>query len=58
MDNQAKDLKLEKDRMTLSQTRKGKSVKRKLENARKKESKLLKKIGSKDCMWKFYLLWK
>ena len=37
MDNQAKDLKLEKDRMTLSQTRKGKSVKRKLENARKKK---------------------
>ena len=49
MDKQAKDLKLEKDRTRLSQMRK-KSAKRELENARKKEIKLLKKTGSKDCM--------
>ena len=50
MDNQAKDLKLEKVRMRLLQTRKEKSAERELKNARKKESKLLKKTGSKDCM--------
>ena len=37
MDNQAKDLKLEKDRTRLSETRK-KSAKRELENAKKKEA--------------------
>ena len=50
MDNQAKNLKLEKDIMRLSQTRKEKSSKSELENARKIESGLLKKTGSKDCM--------
>ena len=50
MDNWAKDLKLEKDRIRLLQTRKEKSSKRELENARKIESKLLKKTGSKYCM--------
>ena len=50
MDNKTKDLKLEKDKKRLSQTRKEKSAKRELENARKKESKLLRKTGSKDCM--------
>ena len=49
MDNQAKDLKLEKDKKRLSQTRKEKIAKRELDNARKK-SKLLKKTGFKDCM--------
>ena len=44
MDNQAKDLKLEKHRTRLSETRK-KSTKRELENVRKK---LLKKTGTKD----------
>ena len=48
MDNQTKDLKLEKDRTSLSKTRKEKNAKRKLENA--KNIKLLKKTGSKDCM--------
>ena len=43
IDNQTKDLKLEKNKKRLSQMRKEKSAKRKLENARKKESKLLKK---------------
>ena len=38
MDNQARDLKLEKDKTSLSQTRKEKSAKRELENARKKAS--------------------
>ena len=37
MDNQAKDLKLEKDRTRLSETRK-KSAKRELENAKKKKA--------------------
>ena len=50
MDNKAKDLKLKKDRMRLSQTRKEKSSKRKLENARKIQRKLLKKTEAKDCM--------
>ena len=50
MDNQTKDLKLEKYKKRLSQTRKEKSVERELENARKKEIKLLKKTGSTDCM--------
>ena len=50
MDNRAKDLKVEKDKKRLSQTRKEKSAKRELENARKEESKLLKKTGFKDCM--------
>ena len=50
MDNESKDLKLEKDKKSLSQTREEKSAKKKLENARNKESKLLKKSGSKDCM--------
>ena len=49
MDNQAKDLKLEKDRSRLSQTRNEKSAKKELENARKKENKLVKKTRSKDC---------
>ena len=43
------DLKLEKDRMRLSQTRKEKSSKRELENARTIESKLSMKTESKDC---------
>ena len=55
MHNQAKDLKLEKYRTRLLQTRKEKNAKRELENARKKESKLLKKTRSKDCMKKFYV---
>ena len=42
MDNQAKDLKLRKEER--------KNAKRELENVWKKESKLLKKTGSKDCM--------
>ena len=50
MDNQAEDLKLEKDRTRLLQMRKEKSAKRKLENARKKESKFLKKTGFKNDM--------
>ena len=50
MNNQAKDLKVEKDGARLSQTRKENNVKRELENARKKERKLLKKTGSEDCM--------
>ena len=50
MDNQAKDLKLEKDGARLLQTRKEKNAKRELENVRKKESKFLKKTGFKDCM--------
>ena len=36
MDNQAKNLKLEKDTTRLTQMRKQKSAKRELENARKK----------------------
>ena len=52
MDDQTKDLKLEKCRKRLSQTRK-KSAKT---EARKKESKFLKRTGSKDCMYKFHLL--
>ena len=43
MDNQAKDLKLEKDKKKLSLTREEKSAKRELENISKKESKLLKR---------------
>ena len=50
MDNQAMDLKLKKDRTRLSQTKKEKSAKRERENARKIESKVLKKTGWKDCM--------
>ena len=50
MDNQTKDLKLEKDKKRLSQTRKGKSAKRELENARKEERKLLKKTESKIAL--------
>ena len=51
MDNEVKDLKPDKDRTRLSQTRKEKNAKRELENAGKKERKLLKKkTGSKDCM--------
>ena len=42
MDNQVKDLKLEKDRTRLSQTRKEKSAKREIENARKKRNQALK----------------
>ena len=38
MDNQTKDLKLEKDKKRLSQTEKEKSAKRELENARKKKA--------------------
>ena len=49
MDNQVKDLKLEKDKKRLRQTRKEKNVKTGLESSRKKESRLLKK-GSKGCM--------
>ena len=45
MDNQAKDLKLEKDVVANEE-----SAKTELENASKKESKLLKKTGSKNCM--------
>ena len=45
MDNQAKNLKLEKDKTRLSQMRKEKSFKRELGNARKIESKLLKETG-------------
>ena len=45
MNNQAKDLNLEKDRTKLLQTRKQKSTERELVNARKKESKLSKKTG-------------
>ena len=56
MVNQPKDLKLKRDKKRLSQTRKEKSVKSEIENARKKESKLLNKTRSKDCMYKFYLL--
>ena len=37
MDNQAKDLELEKDKKRLSQMRKEKSAKRELEHARNKE---------------------
>ena len=37
MDNQNKDFKPEKDNKRLSQTRKEKSAKRELENARKKK---------------------
>ena len=37
MDNQARDLKLEKDKKLL-ETRKGKSAKRELENAKKKKA--------------------
>ena len=48
MDNQAKNLKLENDEKKLSQTRKEKSTKRELQNARKKGSKLLKKTGYKN----------
>ena len=48
MDSEAKHLKLEKDRKR--QRRKEHRAKRDLENARKKESKFLKKTGSKDCM--------
>ena len=36
MDNQAKDLKLVKDKKKISQTRKEKSATRELENAKKK----------------------
>ena len=50
MNNQAKNLKLKNDRARLSQTRKEKNAKRELENARKKETKLLKKRGSKNRM--------
>ena len=50
MDNQAKDLKLVKDRTKLLQTREEKSAKRELENARKKEIEPLKKTGFKDYM--------
>ena len=50
MDNEAKDLKLAKYRTSLSQMREEKNAKKELENASKKESKLLKKTGSKDCM--------
>ena len=54
MDNQAKDLKLEKDRMRLSQTRKGKGSKRELENARKIKAKSWRKqdlrIACKNCI--------
>ena len=50
MNNETEDLKFEKDKQRLSQTRKEKSAKRELENARKKESKLLNKTGCKDCM--------
>ena len=56
MHNQTYDLKLEIDKKRLSQTRKEKSAERELENARKKESKLLKEIGSKGSMQEFYLL--
>ena len=49
MDNHAEDSKLEKDGMRLSQTRK-KNAERELENAGKKESKFLKKTGSKHRM--------
>ena len=38
MNNQAKDLKLEKDKERLSQTGNEKSTKRELENSRKKEA--------------------
>ena len=55
MDNQAKYLKVEKDGVRLSQTMKEKNAKIKLEN-KKKESKLWKKTGSKDCMWNFICL--
>ena len=56
MDNQVKDLKLEKDKKRLSQTRKENSGKRELENARKKERKLLKKTGSKIACKNFICL--
>ena len=49
MDNQTKDLKLEKDKKRSRNREKKKSAKRELENARKKESKLLKKTGSKNA---------
>ena len=55
MDNKAKDLKLEKDRARLSQTRK-KNAKRELENARKKESELLK--ITKVLSAQVFLIWK
>ena len=38
MDNQTKDLKLEKDKKRLSQTRKEKSSKRELDNIKKKKA--------------------
>ena len=38
MDNRAQDLKLEKDKKRFSQTRKEKSAKRELDNARKKDN--------------------
>ena len=50
MDSQAIDLKAVKNNKSLSQTRKEKSVQKELENARKKESKLLKKTGSRECI--------
>ena len=50
MDNQSKNLTLEKGKKKLSQTREEKSAKEELENARMKDSKLLKKTGCKDCM--------
>ena len=48
MDNQAKDLKVEKDKKRLLQMRKEKRAKEKIQE--KKENKLLKKTGSQDCM--------
>ena len=50
MDNQAKDLKLEKDKKRLSQTREENSAKREPENERKGKNQALKKTGSKDRM--------
>ena len=43
MDNQAKDLNVEKDKKRLSQTRKEKSAKRELKNARKTKASSCRK---------------
>ena len=48
MDKQTKDFELKINRMSLWQPREEKSSKKALENARKIESKLWKKTGSKD----------
>ena len=60
MDNQAKNLKLEKDKTRLSQMRKEKSFKRELGNARKIESKLLKETGFnvKTSSAQVFWIWK